>query len=247
MIESLATTIAADVVKRIALSVPKSIDKWRFARFFGPPAVTGEGFRAVVDPYTHPAPRTGNRYIKRFMDKRPDQPLVGEDNVLGVNVIRLISYTAALFSSFTKNHMSIPIVADYDVAALWDSSFICFGSSDSNLKTYDIETLPEQKYYKLTFGPDGHRGFEVGGKHFGFEGRRDRAIILKMRNPRHPEHLLFVCAGLGEWGTTGATYYLFDRWKDLYKQHGLKPFLKIVEVEVGVDQSAKEIYSEQFE
>jgi hypothetical protein len=71
-------SITIDVLKQIVSAVPKSIDKWRFKRFFGQHAISGEKIFAVVDPYTHPVPRVGNRYIKRFLDRKPDQPLVGE-------------------------------------------------------------------------------------------------------------------------------------------------------------------------
>ncbi len=61
---------------------------------------------------------------------------------------------------------------------------------------------------------------------------------------RLSEHYLFICAGLGEWGTSGATYFLFDRWNELNKRFKKrKNFCLIIEVDVGSDESASEIFS----
>lgn len=244
---ALAETLFGRVIwefgRAIVRFVPRGMDRWRFGRFFGPSAVAGNAIFAVVDPYSHPTPRTGNRYIKRFLGRKPDSPLIGEDDVLGVNVVRLVSYTTALFSTHRVNGRGIPIVTDQEVENRWDSTFICFGSSDSNVKTFDIESLPRQSFYLWGFDANGWRCIKAGSRTFSITGRTDYGIILRMRNPHHPEHWIFVCAGLGEWGTTGSAYYLFDRWKNLYKLHGDSEFFKVVAVDIGSDESAREVYS----
>jgi hypothetical protein len=220
-----------------------SLDKWRFRRFFGQHALSGENIFAVVDPYTHPLPRGGNRYIKRFLNRRPDQPLVGEDNILGVNVVRVVTYVSAVFSQYRKVTNPIAVVTDEQIDNRWDGTFMCFGSSDSNIKTFDIERLPEQSFYTFDFGPNGVRRFNIGGRSFSIIGSRDHGILIRIRNPRHPEHYLFVCAGIGEWGTSGSAYYLFDKWKQLYKKHKQRDFCEIIEVDLDSDESARSIFS----
>jgi len=239
----LLLSITLDVLKEILSAIPKSIDKWRFKRFFGRHALSGEKIFAVVDPYTHPIPRVGNRYIKKFLNRKPDQPLVGEDNVLGVNVVRVVTYVSAMFSAYRRNNNPIAVVTDEQVVDKWDGTFICFGSADSNLKTYDIENLPQQQFYKFDFGPNGFRRYNIGGKEFGGARNQDYGILLRIKNPYHPNHFLFVCAGLGEWGTSGTAYYLFTNWKKLYKQYKQKDFCKIIEVKIGSDESAHEVFS----
>jgi hypothetical protein len=68
-------------------------------------------------------------------------------------------------------------------------------------------------------------------------------MLLRIKNPRYPEHFLFICAGIGEWGTSGAAYYLFHHWKELYKKHEQQDFCKVIEVDIGSDDSAREIFS----
>jgi len=236
-------SLLPDVLKQVVSAVPKSLDKWRFRRFFGQHALSGENIFAVVDPYTHPLPRVGNRYIKRFLNRKPDQPLIGEDNVLGVNVVRVVTYVSATFSAYRGSTKPIAVVTDEEVEGRWDGTFICFGSSDSNIKTYDIERLSEQTFYTFGFGPDGFRRINLGCRSFSSTRLQDYGILLRIRNPRHPEHYLFVCAGLGEWGTSGSAYYLFDRWKELYKKHKQQDFCKIIEVDIGSDESAREVFN----
>lgn len=234
-------SVAYDILKQLIAVLPNSLAKWRFRRFFGHHALTGENIFAVVDPYTHPLPRAGNRYIKRFLNRRSDQPLIGEDNVLGVNVVRVVTYVSATFSEYRRSTRPISVVTDESIADRWNGTFICFGSSDSNIKTYDIECLPEQSFYSFDFGPDGFRRFNLRGRSFSITQRTDYGILLRIRNPRHPEHYLFICAGLGEWGTSGSAYYLFDRWKELYKKHKQRDFCEIIEVNSGSDESARVI------
>ena len=65
---------------------------------------------------------------------------------------------------------------------------------------------------------------------------------MRLQNPYHSDHKLFVCAGIGEWGTSGAAYYLFKNWRKLYKRFGAKTnFVLIIKVDNNSDESAREI------
>jgi hypothetical protein len=219
------------------------LDRRRFEKFFGSHALSGEKIFAVVDPYTHFEPKSVRRYVKRFLGRRPDPVIVGADNVLGINVLRVVSYVTAAFSVYRQSINPIAVVTDEQVAELWDATFICFGSSASNIKTYDIENLPEQSFYTKSY-PYGIPEYKVGVRKFSMlDSNQDYGILLRMRNPRYPEHYLFACFGIGEWGTSGSAYYLFHHWKELYKKHEQQDFCKVIQVDIGSDESAREIFS----
>ncbi|MCU0784810.1 MAG: hypothetical protein MUF81_12365 [Verrucomicrobia bacterium] len=241
--ENLGITIIVDVGKQLVLAIPRAIQNWRFRRFFGSDAVTGDRIFGVLDPVTHPLLPQNNRYVKLFGGRRQDQPLVGPTNVLGICSVRVASYASALFGRFRPSHKPLAFVIDYDVDVKWDASFICFGSSDSNLKTFDIESLSQQKFYSIAFDSSGKRVFRVGNREFEFSEKHDYGILLRMRNPHHPEHALFVCAGLGEWGTSGAAYLLFHNWSSLYWKHGNADFCKVIRVANRSDETAEEVFS----
>lgn len=241
-LESIFVKLVFEIGKQLLLAIPRAIQNWRFCRFFGSDAVTGDRIFGVLDPVTHPLPTNQNRYIKRFLGRRTDQPLIGPTNVLGLCSVRVASYAAGLFSQFRpKKPLAFEI--DYDVSEKWDASFFCFGSSDSNLKTFDVESLPEQKFFNLSFNLMKERVFKVGNREFGITNKHDHGILLRMKNPRHPEHALFICAGLGEWGTSGAAYYLFHNWSSLCWKHGTADFCKVIRVANRSDESAEEVFS----
>lgn len=248
-IDDVLLTVAPDAVKGIIKSIPNAIAKARFKSFFGKQAVDGKNAYVVLDPYEHPIPRSQlppghNRFLKKFHGRKPDIPIVGEDMLLGSCSVRVTKYASEAFSKFRQKENSIQVVLDEQVVNSWDGTFLCFGSSDSNIKTFDIESLSQNNLYAFAFDANGYRCFVVNGQQFSIVGRQDRAILARLRNPHHNEHFLFVCAGLGEWGTSGATYFLFDRWAELNTRFKKgKNFCLIIGVDVGSDESAKEIYS----
>lgn len=240
--ETALKVVITEAAKRIWSAVPKGIDNWRFRRFFGVAAYEGDNIFGVVDPFSHPDPPHAKRYIKKFLGRIPDKFIIGVNDVLSTCIIRIVSYCASTFTEHRKNGRSIPIVTDEQALNRWNGTFLTFGSSDSNIKTYDIETLTEQDYYQFTFGPQGYRRITANGRDFDPSPDKDYGIILKLKNPHSSGHLLFVCAGFGEWGTSGAAYYLLRRWKELYKKFGTKEFFGLIEVSPGSDESARIIY-----
>ena len=49
-------------------------------------------------------------------------------------------------------------------------------------------------------------------------------------------------AGLGEWGTSGAAWFLARNWKEVEKIYKQKPFGLIIKVRAGKDESAQLVY-----
>jgi hypothetical protein len=67
----------------------------------------------------------------------------------------------------------------------------------------------------------------------------DHGLILKISPSNLPERTWICCAGLSEWGTSGAAWYLSRRWRELQKRCHDKPFAAIVRVQRGQDESAE--------
>jgi hypothetical protein len=51
--------------------------------------------------------------------------------------------------------------------------------------------------------------------------------------------LWLACAGLDEWGTSGAAWFLANKWANLNQRAGSRPFAAVVRVRPGQDQSAE--------
>ena len=106
--------------------------------------------------------------------------------------------------------------------------------------------IKEKSNVFLEFDQDAEGTFirdRASGQIFrGFEQRdnKDLGVVLKIPNNRFPGQYFFVCAGLGDWGTSGASWYLAKYWRKL--PWSRKGFGIIVEVESTSDSSAKRIH-----
>jgi len=236
--------------KEIWLALPTAISSWRFDKFFGNYATKEKKIFAVLDPYTlNPNLNNPNqpRYIKHFYGIDKDIGINGTDIVMGLCVTRFIQYASAASAKATKSGDTLKVIPDSDAVRKWDGTFICFGSSDSNAKTKEIEKLKENDFYNWTFNSEGHRCIRVGNKEYNInpQEHKDYGILLRIKNPKKEGCYLFLCAGMGEWGSSGSAYYLFSNWETIFKNHKEKEFIKIIEVEAASDESAVEVYSHE--
>ena len=247
LFEELIPHFLWDVIKGIGLSIPRAISNFKFKRFFGKKAINSETVYVVLDPYEHPTNRMQlqpgqNRFVKNFLGRKANTPLVGEDKILGSCSVRVTKYASSEFALFRQKTNPVKVVLDENVMNNWEGTFICCGSSDSNIKTFDIESLNENNLYSFDFGQNGIRQFNINGHHYSIDQNGDVGILMRLNNPYHVGDKLFICAGIGEWGTSGTTYYLFKNWRKLFKRFGSKTnFVLVLQVISNSDESAREI------
>ena len=186
----------------------------------------------IQSPKPTPA---GARYYKLFPDRHftwipgPNEALVPECSA------RAAGYLIDAFRGIRK--ISTKSVSDSSVGSRWNGTFIALGSSYSNIKTDDIKHLPENPWLLDDAGE-----FKLkDGNLVRIEPRCDKGLILKLPNPHCQGHSLVVCEGLGEWGTSGAAWFLATHWRTLSRRFGQQPFLLILNVTIGDDESTREI------
>lgn len=222
-----------------------------FRGFWGDEVLTGEQVFLVVnifqdlrflDPSFTPEQ---NRFFKDFPNiGRVEMP--GPFEPMSTCDARAVGYLSSAFAIARKQPPKI--ITDEEILPKWDATLICFGSSGSNVKTREILQLEENTYADFdSFVREGKHipGIRTKWNNSSFTGeddpRGDKGLIMKLPNPRFPKHTLTVCAGLGEYGTSGAVFYLSRHWEMLYKRYKGDPFCVIVAVSTGSDESAKEI------
>lgn len=232
-----------DVIARLWRVLPDAWNKFMFRRFWGPGALSDEAY-FVIDTYRDTRPRSvSNRYEKEFPRRRPKQTLRGGDIIYGTFSPEASAICTAFFFGYTEKLLKV--VADEEVDERMDATLICYGSSDSNLKTFDVETLAAKRFYSFEFGPQGQRAFRLKDALYVIEQRDktvyDKAVLVKMTNPQNPDHSYAVCAGLSEWGSLAAVRYLAHNWKSLYKRFRRKDFCVLLEVPYGHYESAREV------
>ena len=67
-------------------------------------------------------------------------------------------------------------------------------------------------------------------------------MILKVRPTQCPNRVWISCAGFTEHGTSGAAYFLASKWNQIWSEAGGDPFIIVVKVRTGQDQSAEVLY-----
>ncbi|HUT29147.1 MAG TPA: hypothetical protein VMX13_05080 [Sedimentisphaerales bacterium] len=144
-----------------------------------------------------------------------------------------------LVYSFGEN-VKLPPTMDSDVDAdeRMDISFVSIGGT-GNLKTCDL--LEDASDF---------RGFEFKGESILWRTSIlvtahddvDYALIIKIHPESNPERTWICCAGVGEWGTSGAAWFLARKWKEIHKWAGNKPFAIITKTQFNSDESTVMIH-----
>lgn len=157
-----------------------------------------------------------------------------------------VSFTATksakyISESFGKNIGYAPkLISDEDIRDKLDISYCSLGGYN-NYKTIDVLESEENSFFKIT--KDGIIDKENADNRFNVDGSYDYAIILKVIPKSFPNRVWIAVAGLGEWGTSGASWYLSRNWNKIKKIAGNKPFGLVIKVKAGKDESAHIIYS----
>ena len=245
---SLAVNLAAGVIIfLIGLFwpvIPKSYQKYQLRKFWGKGILGADfiiAYGTLIDSrLTQPNPPPV-RFVKRYHDGRSIGITGPWGNIVGDCEIRSSSYIINSISSFRKN--AITVAADSECFANLNRTFVTLGSPASN-EISDL-ALREPNNTFLRFDQDAKGAYILdiaSNRQFrGFQLpiKQDYGLIVKIKNLRFPNHYFFVCAGLGEYGTSGATWYLVNYWQELKQS---KEFGIVVEVELGSDGSAKKVF-----
>jgi hypothetical protein len=205
-----------------------TLDTYRDVRLLSEPVRKAIGIKS-----TQPSSVDESRFFKVF----PDGHWTALRSTYG-DVIRYCSARGAAYVVEELAHLiAVRVVSDVDVSPQWSGTFVNIGSSTSNIKTDAIKHFPENPWLLDDIG-----GFTFkDGYKEEMEERLDKGIILKLPNPYFRGYSVIVCAGLGEWGTSGAASFLAREWKKLAKRFGRSAFLVLISVTPGADESGHEL------
>ncbi len=228
--------------------IPKSLKTYRLKKFFGKSLLTGR-FAIVYGTFQDPRPRVDPagkpvlRFQKQFRNGRVIEISGPFENIVGDCEIRATGYLAQIIGR--EHDQIIQILSDGKAYDDLNCTFISLGSPAANDISGFIMRETANQFYN--FDQDELEAFIEAvtdkKRYFGFKPPtpRDCAVLMRIRNERFPEHFLFVCAGLGEWGTSGASWYLASHWENLYNEFKNDDFALILEVDLGSDTSTKRI------
>ena len=144
---------------------------------------------------------------------------------------------AHLAHSFGRNSPTPPIIeADSVADDRMDVSFVALGAA--NHRALDVLHDPANVFFEFD-------GLVVRSRG---EGRTlvstlvaadgfDYGMILKIHPEHNPRRTWICCAGFGEWGTSGAAWFLANRWHELRKFAKDRAFACLTKTRIGSDDS----------
>jgi len=237
-------SVLAEQASEAARVFTDSWNKFLFRRFWGE-SISSRDVDLVIDSYENVVLR--NRFRWTDSDHKQAQGFTGEV-IPGTFSPQATAMLTALF--LRHSGKGLRIVTDMEEANKKDGALICYGSSDSNFKTFELEAESGGALCQFTFNDSGERGFRVGGNVHSIEKRDgvtyDKAIVLRLlTSQRVSGQCQVVCAGLSEWGSLAAVHYLVRNWKVLHRRFDgfgqRRDFCVLLEVPFGHCEEAREL------
>lgn len=142
--------------------------------------------------------------------------------------------------SIAKNTKSAStIISDEEIKNKLDISYCSLGGYN-NHKTIDVLKAENNFYVDIDISNNAQVVSKVNKLiAYSIDKAHDYAVIIKLKNKNFPNRTQICVAGLGESGTSGASWFLANKWKVLLKKAKRDDFGCIIKVEFGKDESAE--------
>jgi hypothetical protein len=229
--------ILASLVFSFCVWVRKRLSGWRFKQVFGKKGAE-EGISLVYEELelhnkieSHPYSKPGSAEPFRLSISRP----------IPVASVRAVGYLATAIGKFTGKPPSVR--SDLETRTAMDLDFVCFGGPTSNVMTATCQENPGNRLAVLDQENNQFFRLSDGAPLHQLDSRFDYGLILKLHPVQFPERVWIACVGVGERGTSGAAWFLANKWKTIRKRAKRRPFAALIRVERDVlngrDQSAE--------
>jgi len=148
-------------------------------------------------------------------------------------------YISEAFSKDTDNTPNL--ISDDEIKERLDISYCSLGGYN-NLKTIDVLESEENEFFYIDLSVPEIVVKDDRKKRYKVDGTYDYAVIIKVVPKSFPNRVWIAIAGLGEWGTSGAAWFLSRNWKRIKKIANDQQFGLIIRVKGGQDESAEIVY-----
>ncbi len=239
--------VLRDLAAQFAKIVPETRDRLSFRRFWGEEFLTTDVF-FVADSYENVRLRDSFRRAEALASQERSEGSMGNEIIQGSLCPQAAAMLTALFLRYSGK--ALKIISDAEPISEKDAILICYGTPDTNFKTFEAEASSGSNLCQfLGHSRGGHRGFRVASQVHCMENRAgelfDKAVVQRIR--QSPTHAQVICAGLSEWGSLAAVHYLVKNWKNLQKRFDkfqpLRDFCVLLEVPYGQFEKTRELIS----
>jgi hypothetical protein len=168
---------------------------------------------------------------------RPSHSTVNPTTITSNASTRSVSHLSYAMGNYSPK---LPhIMPDIDLDQRMDISFLSVGGIN-NYKSLDVFENTSNVF--LQFGPEGIHSKTSSESIANIEGKYDYGLILKIHPENNPNRTWICVSGLGEWGTSGASWWLSRHWKTIHKCAKDKPFACITKTLYGSDDSTSLVH-----
>ncbi|MBZ5700947.1 MAG: hypothetical protein LAN84_03795 [Acidobacteriia bacterium] len=209
---------------------------WRFKQVYGRRAAL-DGITLV---YEELALRKG---VQKFSYEKPGNETLGFFSIsrpIPIASVRAVSYLASSVGKFTAKTPSVR--SDLETRNVMDLNFICFGGPGSNVLTASCQDNTGNRLARFNQQFNEFVRVSDGSPLVHLDPNFDYGLILKVHPAQFPRQTWIACAGIGERGTSGAAWFIANKWEEIRRHSGSRPFAALVRVEpdvhTGRDQSA---------
>jgi hypothetical protein len=233
------------------LKVHNRLGRFHLARVLGTALKPDSPLVIAYGKFVLPPLVVNNERVTHYFRKQPRPGgavlLVGTfsiENPVSESDVRAATCLARLFGQVKMK--DVRLVSDSVAVQSNEENFVALGGPGANYKTTDIMTCASNVFLEME-----HEHLVLkSGERLPFEAtpEHDYGYILRIRSPFFPSNSLIACAGTGEWGTSGAAWFLSRKWKELMRLGDSwrtlwgflrqPDFLAIMQVVKGQDDSA---------
>lgn len=223
------------LLDRLYLFLRKKLKAMRFKKIFGKDIY--ENYSIVYGKMRLKTPYDNSGKVMQFPYEKFNGASFRISEPVSFTETKSAKYISDSISKNTKS--SATIISDEEIASKIDMSYCSLGGYN-NLKTIDVLNDDNNFYVDI----DISNGAKIISKFnnsdsYSIDGTYDYAVIIKLKNKNFPQRTQICVAGLGESGTSGASWLLANKWKEILKKAGSKDFGCIVKVKFGKDESAE--------
>jgi hypothetical protein len=245
--------IIVAILTPVCIYIARRLRHWRFKRIFGPDAHKKGKYHIVYAKLALDKDLIGDGNRRDYPYSKQARPsrhsstggIFSMQNPVSSCEFRAAKYLASLFGLYTGTQPEL--TSDNDIDSKLDLSYVSLGGPLSNWKTDDALNNSSNPFSRMT-----ERNFLSSTSErqvLDFESGFDYGLILRIRPEEFRNRIWIVCAGIEESGTSGAAWYLSNKWKEILSHN--RPwwappgfgestdFAAIIRVKPGQDESAR--------
>lgn len=224
--------ILVALLDRLIILINKKLKGYRYKQIFGDDI---SDFNIVY----------GKMVLKPQYSRLDNFPYLKPNTVGNFSISSPVSFAETraakyLAESYSKSLSKSPtLISDDEIRDRIDISYCSVGGYN-NHKTIQIIECIQNEFLEFNLAAPGSI---VNKKNrlnvYSVDGTYDYAAVIKIKNRLFPNRTQICIAGLGEWGTSGGSWFLANKWNEIRKKVGDKSFGAVIKVRGGTDESAE--------